>query len=129
MATPDKEIDIAVDGRHMAGTLVTPDTLVPGVLFVHGWGGSQEKYLARARQIAALGCVCLTFNLRGHAETEPQHETVTREDNLRDLLAAYEVLASQPLIDKASIAVVASSYGAYLAAILTELRPIRWLAL
>ena len=48
MATPDKEIDIAVDGRHMAGTLVTPDTLVPGVLFVHGWGGIQEKYLARA---------------------------------------------------------------------------------
>ena len=48
MATPDEEIDIAVDGQHIAGTLVTPDTLVPGVLFVHGWGGIQEKYLARA---------------------------------------------------------------------------------
>jgi hypothetical protein len=73
--------------------------------------------------------VCLTFNLRGHAETEPQHETVTREDNLRDLAAAYDLLASQPLIDKASIAVVGSSYGAYLAAILTSLRTVRWLAL
>jgi len=129
MAKADEEIDIAIDGQHIAGTLVTPDTLVPGVLFVHGWGGSQEKYLARAREIAALGCVCLTFNLRGHAETEPQHETVTREDNLRDLLAAYDMLAGQPLVDKASIAVVGSSYGAYLAAILTELRPVRWLAL
>src|SRR5215212_12237512 len=129
MTTRDESIDIAVDDQRIAGTLVTPDTLIPGVLFVHGWGGSQETYLARARQIAALGCVCLTFNLRGHAETEPQHETVTREDNLRDLLAAYEVLARQPLIDKASIAVVGSSYGAYLAAILTELRPVRWLAL
>src|SRR5215213_6510361 len=129
MATPDKEIDIAVDGQHIAGTLVTPDTLVPGVLFVHGWGGSQEKYLARARQIAALGCVCLTFNLRGHAKTEPQHETVTRENNLRDLIAAYDVLVRQPMVDKASIAVVGSSYGAYLAAILTALRPVRWLAL
>ncbi len=72
---------------------------------MHGWGGSQEKYLARARQIAALGCVCLTFDLRGHAETEPQHETVTREDNLRDLLAAYDVLAGHPLVDKNAIAV------------------------
>src|SRR3954466_4175339 len=129
MATHDDEIDIAVDGQHLAGTLVSPAPLIPGVLFVHGWGGSQEKYLARARQIAALGCVCLTFNLRGHAETEPQHETVTREDNLRDLVAAYDVLASQWVVDKESITVVGSSYGAYLAAILTELRPVRWLAL
>src|SRR3954470_9706669 len=129
MATHDDEIDITVDGQHLAGTLVSPAPLIPGVLFVHGWGGSQEKYLARARQIAALGCVCLTFNLRGHAETEPQHETVTREDNLRDLLAAYDVLAGQPLVDKGSIAVVGSSYRAYLAAILTERRPVRWRAL
>ena len=73
MATHDDETDIAVDVQHIAGTLVSPAPLVPGVLFVHGWGGSQEKYLARAREIAALGCVCLTFNLRSHAETEPQH--------------------------------------------------------
>jgi pimeloyl-ACP methyl ester carboxylesterase len=129
MTTRDEAIDITVDDQRIASTLVTPGTLVPGVLFVHGWGGSQEKYLARARQIAALGCVCLTFNLRGHAETEPQHETVTREDNLRDLIAAYDVLVRQPMVDKASIAVVGSSYGAYLAAILTALRPVRWLAL
>jgi pimeloyl-ACP methyl ester carboxylesterase len=129
MTTRDEAIDITVDDQRIAGTLVTPNTLIPGVLFVHGWGGSQEKYLARARQIAALGCICLTFNLRGHAETEPQHETVTREDNVRDLIAAYDVLARQPMVDKSSIAVVGSSYGAYLAAILTELRPVRWLAL
>ena len=129
MSTREQAVDIAVDDVNIDGTVITPGTAMPGVLFVHGWGGSQEKYLARARQIAALGCVCLTFNLRGHAETEPQHETVTREDNLRDLLAAYDMLAGQPLVDKASVAVVGSSYGAYLAAILTELRPVRWLAL
>src|SRR5215212_9673598 len=129
MTTRDESIDIAVNDQRIAGTLVTPDTLIPGVLFVHGWGGSQEKYLERARQIAALGCVCLTFNLRGHGDTEPQHETVTREDNLRDLMAAYDVLARQPIVDRASIAAVGSSYGGYLAAILTSLRPVRWLAL
>jgi pimeloyl-ACP methyl ester carboxylesterase len=129
MPTRDSAVDIAVDGQHIAGTLIAPATVVPGLLFVHGWGGSQEQYLARAREVAALGCVCLTFDLRGHARTEPQHETVTREHSLRDVIAAYDVLADQRAVDGSAIAVVGSSYGGYLAAILSSLRPVRWLAL
>jgi pimeloyl-ACP methyl ester carboxylesterase len=129
MATRDNRIDIAVDGQHIAGTLIAPATSIPGVLCVHGWGGSQEQYLARAREIAALGCISLTFDLRGHAKTEHQHEEVSREDNLRDVLAAYDELVAHPAVDTSSIAVVGSSYGGYLAAILTTLRPVRWLAL
>ncbi|SNS40660.1 hypothetical protein SAMN06265795_102572 [Noviherbaspirillum humi] len=129
MPTRDEKLNIQVDEETIAGTLVVPSTRVPGVLFVHGWGGSQEQYLARARQVAALGCLCLTFDLRGHADTQPQQGTVSRENNLRDVLAAYDRLASHPGIDPDSIAVVGSSYGGYLAAILTELRPVRWLAL
>lgn len=73
--------------------------------------------------------MCLTFDLRGHGSTNAQHETVSRESNLRDVLAAYDVLAGHRLVDPASIAVVGSSYGGYLAAILTALRPVKWLAL
>ena len=36
MATRDEAIAIAVEDQRIAGTLVTPDTLIPGVLFVHG---------------------------------------------------------------------------------------------
>ena len=129
MATRDEAIDIAVDDQRIAGTVIVPATLIPGFLFVHGWGGSQEQYLARAREIAALGCICLTFDLRGHARTEPQNESVTREDNLRDVLAAYDALAGNPAVDRSAIAVVGSSYGGYLAAILTALRPVKWLGL
>jgi pimeloyl-ACP methyl ester carboxylesterase len=129
MPTNDSEIEIKVDDQRIAGTVVTPGPLVPGVLFVHGWGGSQEQYLARARRIAALGCVCLTLNLRGHGETEGQQNTVTREHNLRDVLAAYDVLASHPGVDRSAVAVVGSSYGGYLGAVLTSLRPVKWLAL
>jgi pimeloyl-ACP methyl ester carboxylesterase len=129
MPTRDEPVYLRVEGEHILGTLITPGALVPGVLFVHGWGGDQRQYLARARSIAALGCVCLTFDMRGHALTQTQQETVSREDSLRDVLAAFDFLAAQHNVDSDSIAVVGSSYGGYLSALLTALRPVRWLAL
>ncbi|MBU9365994.1 alpha/beta fold hydrolase [Burkholderia multivorans] len=102
---------------------------MPAVLFVHGWGGDQRFDLKRARGVAGLGCVCLTFDLRGHAATEAQQDRVTPEENLQDVLHAYDRLVSHPDVDQSSVAVVGSSYGGYLAAILTGMRPVRWLAL
>jgi dienelactone hydrolase len=129
MPTHEECIDIAVDGEHIPGTLVTPAAAHPGVLFVQGWGSGQEQYLPRARQIAALGCLCLTFEPRGVVRGDPRHDSVGREDNLRDVVAAYDRLASRPGVDASAIGVVGASYGGYLAAILTSLRPVRWLAL
>ncbi len=129
MATHSEMVNILVGNEHIAGTFLSPPEKMPGVLFVHGWGGSQQRDLTRARGIAGLGCVCLSFDLRGHAQTRAQQETVTREQNLDDLLAAYDLLAQHPHIDPSAIAVVGTSYGGYLAAILTSLRPVKWLAL
>lgn len=132
MSVQEQSSAFAVDGQQLVATLLAPpgqQGRLPGVLFLHGWGGNQEQYLQSAREIAALGCVCLTFDLRGHAETAPQHDSVTREDNLHDALAAYDLLAAHPRIDKSCIAAVGASYGAYLGAILTLMRPVRLLAL
>ena len=118
-----------VEDEHILGTLIVPGSLLPGVLFVHGWGGDQSQYVARARELAALGCVCLTFDLRGHAQTQARMDVVSREEGMRDILAAYDFVAAQRNVDSDSIAVVGSSYGGYLAALLTALRPVKWLAL
>jgi len=116
-------------GQPLEGTLMAPTQEFPGVLFVHGWGGSQNQDLARAREAAGLGSICLAFDLRGHEPQSKMFHTVTRADNLADLVAAYDWLALRPGVDADSIAVVGVSYGGYLAALLTGLRRVRWLAL
>ncbi|CAM4017765.1 alpha/beta hydrolase family protein [Bordetella muralis] len=129
MVAHSDAIDINVADDVLAGTLLTPKSKIPGILFIHGWGGDQAFDLKRAAGIAGLGCVCLTFDLRGHAANETQREHVSRDDNLHDVMAAYDRLVAHPAVETGEIAVVGSSYGAYLASILTELRKVRWLAL
>lgn len=129
MRTRLESIEVTVAGQPLLATLLAPATRQPGVLFVHGWGGSQAQDLERARAIAGLGCHCLTFDLRGHERTLAERERVSRAHNLEDTVAAYDVLAGLPGVDAGSIAVVGISYGGYLAGLLAELRPVRWLAL
>lgn len=132
--TSPKDIDknavsLAIDDQKIVGTLLQPEIPVPGFLFIHGWGGDQEEDLGHAEELARLGCICLTFDLRGHAESGADKEQVTRQDSLNDVLAAYDYLASQPLVDRHAIGVVGTSYGGYLAMLLTANRPVRWLAM
>ena len=129
MAIQSETVELQVENDSIVGTLVSPGSKMPGILFVHGWGGSQQRDLARARHITGLGCVCMTFDLRGHEKTESQRLTVTREQNLNDLLAAYDCLANHPSVDSTAIAIIGSSYGGYLATLLTLHRPVKWLAL
>ncbi|HVL01641.1 MAG TPA: alpha/beta fold hydrolase [Dongiaceae bacterium] len=121
--------EIPVGTEKICCSLLRPAVALPAILFVHGWGGSQEQDLARAKEVSGLGCVCLTIDLRGHDLDSDRAKTVSREDNLQDLIAAYDWLAARPNVEPNAIAVVGISYGGYLAAILASLRPVRWLVL
>jgi uncharacterized protein len=130
MPTRSEKISIPVDDQQIAGTFLAPQSKkLPGVLFAHGWGGSQEQFFVTASLAAGRGCACLTFDFRGHGQTLDRRIRTTREDNLRDLIAAYDVLASRPEVDPTAICIVGFSYGGYLGAIATSLRPVVALAL
>lgn len=127
-----KTVSIAVDDQHINGKLLQPTDASgrrPALLFVHGWGSSQRRSIGKAKQLVTEGFVCLTFNLRGHARTVAQRDTVTRAQNLRDVIAAYDLLAAQSDVDAERIGVVGGSYGGYLATLLTAERDVRGLAL
>jgi dienelactone hydrolase len=42
MTARSESIQIDIDDEQMSGTFLSPKSKVPGVLFVHGWGGSQS---------------------------------------------------------------------------------------
>jgi dienelactone hydrolase len=127
-----KTLNIPIGDSFIDGTLFHPEELKgsnPAVLFIHGWGGSEEHYREGARKIAGLGAICFTITLRGHGETSHQRETVSRTDNLHDALTALDRLLAEEGVDSQRIGVVGSSYGGYLAALLTRERNVRWLGL
>ncbi|MDQ7775899.1 alpha/beta hydrolase family protein [Paracoccus aminovorans] len=126
---PTQSVELPIGSDVLSASLIAPATGVPAVLFVHGWGGSQERDAKRARTLAQLGFICLTFDLRGHGKSSNDLRRVTREDNLADLTLAYDRLVAVPGVDPGSIAVIGSSYGGYLACMLTRTRPVRWLGL
>ena len=96
MQLHDNAVHISVRGGDIAGTLVSPPALLPGVLLVHGWGGSQQQYQQLVRELASLRCVCLTFDMSGHVATQSRRESVTREDNFVDIVVVYDFLTVHP---------------------------------
>jgi dienelactone hydrolase len=78
MTATRQQIQIPVKRGYLDGTFLTPQTTIPGVLFVHGWGGDQEQYMERARQATALGCVCLTFDSRPTTGSRPIRSSTVR---------------------------------------------------
>src|SRR5690606_7891718 len=65
----------------------------------------------------------------GHERHAEMRETVTRAQNLEDLIAAYDWLVAAPHVDPDAIGVVGISYGGYLASLLTVERNVQWLVL
>ena len=115
------------------------------VLFIHGWGGAQDANDVRlARQLAADGFVCLTFDLAGHGRSGGRVEDFTVAQFLAQAVAAYDLLVATDVADTCAAGeaggrssagpstppyVCGSSFGAYLALLLSAERPVAGLGL
>lgn len=117
-------------GHHaLAADLVTPTTPSgAGLLFVHGYASSRRRYTLRANDVSErLGHTGLTVDLSGHGDSPGDLRQCTRQDHLRDVVAAYDALAATEDVER--IGVCAASYGAYLCCLLLRERPVRKLLL
>lgn len=119
-------------GRSLEAVLFPPEEPKdknPAVFFVHGWTSQKENYFRRAEALARLGYVALAFDLSGQGRSPGKVQDFSRQDHLNDALGAFDFLASRRDVDSNGIGICGVSYGAYLAAIATGLRPMRWLAM
>lgn len=133
------DLSFEVAGRRLAATLILPvqasdspetSKLIPGVVFVHGLGADRQGYIKRAKVLAdKVGVASMAVDLSGHGNSEGDLRFLTLRDHLRDLSMANDVLAAVDRTDPDRIGICAASYGAYLAVLLTSIRPIASLLL
>lgn len=127
-----QEVIIDVGERQINGTLFFPESLSgnhPAALLIHGWISTQERMFSLAEGLTSKGYICLTIDLAGHGRSPGDIHTITREEHMADIIAAYDFLVNQPGVDAKQIGVSGSSYGAYLATFLTGQRGVSWLVL
>lgn len=124
-------ISFESEGQKVAGSLFSPEksnAKNPGVLIMHGWQGNRASYVEVAEKFAAMGLSCLSFDFRGHGESAGDIDILSRKNFLNDAIAAYDTLSRVENVDLANISAIGASFGAYMAAILSEKRPLRSLA-
>lgn len=124
--TITRDLSFTSDDRTLAATVVSTESPSgAAVLFVHGLGSSRLTNVDRAHALTrAQSTTCLAVDLGGHGDSTGRLTSMTPRQNLADVVAAYDALSSVPDIDPARIGVCAASYGAYLAVLLSALRPV-----
>jgi pimeloyl-ACP methyl ester carboxylesterase len=115
--------------RTLAATIATPQRSGGlGVLLVHGLGSDRGTNVERAVALAdQLGAVAMALDLGGHGDSAGRLSQVTPRQNLQDVTVGYDAVAA--LLGVQRVAVVGASYGAYLAVLLTQSRPVHRLVL
>ena len=101
----------------------------PAVLFLHGWKSRQQTESHYAQILAKYGYITMTYDMRGHGDSEGIQEEMTRKDFLIDALHAYDFLTHVKGVDPRNISIAGSSMGSYIAALITEKRPVKNLVL
>ncbi len=112
----------ADDGVQIAATWYEPHIRPgPAVILVHMLQKSRRDWDALANSLSAAGIGALTFDLRGHGDS--QGSSQDHAAMLQDLRAAKRFLTSRNDVTQGRIGIVGASLGATLAAMLAAEDP------
>ncbi|KQZ71153.1 peroxidase [Rhodanobacter sp. Root561] len=91
------DLDLAVETRHADGD--------PGLLFAHGFGQTRHAWTGAATALADAGCRCVTFDSRGHGESDrvPHGVGYHMDQFADDLLRLAHAQPQPPILVGASM--------------------------
>lgn len=95
-------------------------------LLIQGWTGHQNT--AAAQALADLGFTSMTYDMRGNGDSEGNLDELSRADFVNDAVVAFDFLKER-VGERVRIGVVGSSFGSYIAVLLSERRPVTCLSL
>ncbi len=113
---PVADLDLAVETRNPTGR--------PTLLFAHGFGQTRGAWNGAAAALAEAGCRCVTFDARGHGESDHAGNGDYHMDQFADDLLRLAAAQPQPPI------LVGASMGGLLGIVLAgDVRPTPFRAL
>jgi alpha-beta hydrolase superfamily lysophospholipase len=102
-----------LDGQHLAGTLVEPESPPAGaIVLIHGGGVTREEggfFTRLATGLGEAGMVSLRFDLRGHGQSEGKQEELTLSTILNDIRVAIAHVRGETGSD--SVSLLGASFG------------------
>ncbi|NTV44093.1 MAG: prolyl oligopeptidase family serine peptidase [Candidatus Yonathbacteria bacterium] len=119
-----EDVLIPADEERLDGTLYVPNVgnaPFPALLVLHGRGSNKSRYADLAKGAAEEGFLTLIFTIREKGNII--------STGYRDAFAAFDFLSRDNRVDMEHIAVSGTSFGGYIASLLTRKRPIKNLIL
>jgi alpha/beta superfamily hydrolase len=110
----EKVIAFGNNGINLTGKMFIPANAgkhnrVPGAVLCHGYGSDQVVFEHSARELAAEGIATLTFDFRGHGDSEGELDGHIVDD----VMDAWDYLHAQPEIDRKRMGLIGHSMGAF----------------
>lgn len=100
------------------------------VLLAPGWDdGNPEQYDQICRALHDQGWATCCVDFPGRENGDASRQNMNRDQNLKELVAAYDGLVDERPVGQRSVAFIGISYGGYLGTLLSAQRPLQWMVL